>query len=83
MERCHQILKKCILLENYFLPGDLETQIEVFVDHYNHQRYHESLRNVTLADVYCGCDKTNLQQKERIKGKLLEMRRLHHKQRAT
>ena len=29
------------LLENYFLPGDLERQIEAFVEHYNHRRYHE------------------------------------------
>ena len=30
-------LKNRILLENHFLPGDLETQIEAFVDHYNHR----------------------------------------------
>ena len=47
IERWHQTLKNRILLENYFLPGDLEAQIEAFVEHYNHQRYHESLNNVT------------------------------------
>ena len=47
IERWHQTLKNRILLENYFLPGDLEHQIEAFVEHYNHQRYHESLNNVT------------------------------------
>ena len=41
IERWHQTLKNRILLENYFLPGDLEAQIEAFVEHYNHQRYHE------------------------------------------
>ncbi len=46
IERWHQTLKNRILLQHYFLPGDLETQIEAFVDHYNHQRYHESLNNV-------------------------------------
>jgi len=51
------------LLENYFLPGDLEAQIEAFIDHYNHQRYHESLNNVTPADVYFGRDKAILQQR--------------------
>jgi len=42
IERWHQTLKNRILLENYFFPGDLKAQIEAFVDHYNHHRYHES-----------------------------------------
>jgi putative transposase len=54
IERWHQTLKNRILLENYFLPGDLEAQIEAFVEHYNHRRYHESLNNVTPADAYFG-----------------------------
>ena len=54
IERWHQTLKNRILLENYFLPGDLERQIEAFVGHYNHQRYHEALGNVTPADTYFG-----------------------------
>ncbi len=33
IERWHQTLKNRILLENYFLPGDLTQQIEAFVDH--------------------------------------------------
>ncbi len=83
IERWHQTLKNRILLENYFLPGDLEAQIETFVDHYNHQRYHESLNNVTPANVYFGRDKAILQERERIKRKTLEARRLHHGQRAA
>ena len=47
IERWHQTLKNRILLENYFFPADLEAQIEAFVDHYNHQRYHESINNLT------------------------------------
>ena len=53
-ERWHQTMKNRILLKNYFLPGDLEAQIETFVEHYNHRRYHESLKNVTPADAYFG-----------------------------
>jgi transposase InsO family protein len=33
IERWHQTLKNRILLENYYLPGDLEHQIKAFVDH--------------------------------------------------
>jgi transposase InsO family protein len=82
IERWHQTLKNRTLLENYFLPGDLEAQIEDFVDHYSHQRYHESLNNVTPAHVYFGRDKAILQKRARIKRKTLETRRLHHRQRA-
>ena len=58
-------------------------QIEAFVDHFNHQRFHESLNNVTPSDVYFGREKSILQQQERIKQKTLEQRRLHHSQRAA
>jgi putative transposase len=83
IERWHQMLKNRILLENHFLPGDLEAQVEAFVDHYNHQRYHESLNNVTPSDVHFRRDKAVLKQSERIKRKTLEARRLHHRQRAA
>jgi putative transposase len=38
IERWHQTLKNCALLQNYLLPGDLERQIEAFIEHYNHRR---------------------------------------------
>ena len=47
VERWHQTMKNRVLLENYFLPGDLERLISAFVDHYNNHRYHESLDNLT------------------------------------
>jgi transposase InsO family protein len=37
IERWHQTLRNRVLLENYFLPGDLERQIEAFIEHYNHR----------------------------------------------
>ena len=49
IERWHQTLKNRILLENYYLPGDLEAQIEAFVADYNYRRYHESISNLTPA----------------------------------
>jgi len=78
IERWHQTLKNRILLENYFLPGDLKNQIETFVEHYNHQRYHESLDNVTPADAYCGRAQAIIKQRERIKKKTIEQRRLQY-----
>ena len=54
IERWHQTLKNRILLENYFLPGDPEAQIAAFVADYNDCRYHESINNLTPADVYFG-----------------------------
>ena len=79
IERWHQTLKNRILLENYFLPGDLEAQIEAFVEHYNHLRYHESLNNVTPADAYFGRPKSIIKQRERIKRQTIEHRRLQHR----
>jgi putative transposase len=66
IERWHQTLKNRILPENDFLPGDLEAQIAAFVEHYNHRRYHESLDNLTPADVYFGRGQSILLTRERI-----------------
>jgi len=83
IERWHQTLKNRILLENYFLPSDLKGQIAAFVDRYNHRRYHESLDNLTPADVYFGRGQTILLQRERIKRKTIEHRRLQHRKAAA
>ena len=40
IERWHQTLKNRVLLENYYLPGDLENQSGTFIECYNHERYH-------------------------------------------
>jgi transposase InsO family protein len=65
--RWHQTLKNRILLENYYLPGDLDAQIAAFVAHYNHLRYHKAIANLTRADVYFGRGQTILLERERIK----------------
>jgi transposase InsO family protein len=83
IERWHQTLKNRILLENYYLPGDLRAEIEAFVANYNHLRYHESIGNLTPADVYFGRGQTILMQRERIKRQTIQNRRLlHHRQAA-
>src|SRR4030081_3886227 len=83
IERWHQTLKNRILLENYFLPGDLETQIEAFVADYNHLRYHESIGNLTPADVYFGRGQTVLIERERIKRQTIASRSLLHRRQAV
>ena len=78
IERWHQTMKNRVLLENYFLPGDLERQIGAFVDHYNNHRYHESLANLTPADVYHGRGAKILKMREKIKKQTIRQRRLQH-----
>jgi transposase InsO family protein len=83
IERWHQTLKNRILLEHYYLPGDLEEQVGAFVEHYNHARAHESLSNLTPADIYFGRGEAILAQREQIKRQTLTTRRLQHHARAA
>ena len=83
IERWHQTMKNRVLLENYYLPGDLERQIGAFVDYYNNERYHESLNNVTPADVYFGRDKTIIRERKKIKKLTTQKRRLQHQKQAA
>ena len=78
IERWHLSLKSRILLENYYLPGDLKNAVADFVEHYNHRRYHESLNNLTPADVYFGRGQAILDRREEIKRKTIEQRRKQH-----
>jgi putative transposase len=48
------------------------------VAHYNHARYHESLDNLTPADVYFGRAEAVLLERERIKRQTFANRRLQH-----
>jgi len=83
IERWHQTLKNRILLENYYLPGDLEQKVGDFVACYNHLRYHESIANLTPADVYFGRGQTILLERERIKRLTIQSRRLNHRGKAA
>jgi RNA-directed DNA polymerase len=83
IERWHQTLKNRILLEHYYLPGDLERQVAAFVELYNYARYHESLDNLTPADVYFGRAETILLERERIKRQTIANRRLQHQPHAA
>ena len=57
------------------MPEELEDQIRLFIAHYNNYRYHESLDNVTPADVFYGRQKEILDRREQIKKKTMHIRR--------
>jgi len=76
IERYHQSMKNVVKLQHYYLPRKLEHEIERFVEYYNNQRYHESLNNLTPADVYAGRDKLILTERERIKAETMKIRRI-------
>jgi len=79
IERYHRSMKNQILLENYYLPGQLKARLVEFVDYYNTRRYHESLHNLTPADVYRGRGQSTLKRRDTIRRKTIELRRrLHH-----
>lgn len=75
IERYHRTMKNVVKLENYFFPDDLRAKLAEFVDYYNNKRYHESLNNVTPADVYFGRDKDLLNRRSETKIKTLKERR--------
>jgi len=83
IERLHRSLKNQVLLENYYLPGDLKARIAEFVDYYNTERYHESLNNLTPADVYFGHGQSILERRKRIKQKTIAKRRFHYQRHAA
>jgi putative transposase len=78
IERYHRSLKNVICLENHYFPWQLEHAIADFVNHYNNQRYHEALNNVTPADVYFGRSKQILSQRAALKRRTLAQRRAQY-----
>ena len=78
IERWHRSMKNQVLLNNYYLPNELEDSIQRFVDYYNHERYHESLDNLTPADVFYGRGQSILNKREKIKLKTLARRKQMH-----
>jgi len=78
IERWHRSMKNQILLNNYYLPGELQEHLQQFITYYNHERYHESLDNLTPADVYYGRGQEILDQRETIKLNTLAKRRKMH-----
>lgn len=52
IERYHRTMKNIILLQKYYLPWELENEIQRFIDYYNNERYHESINNLIPRDVF-------------------------------
>ena len=71
IERYHRSMKSIVKLDTYFLPSMLEQSIADFVAYYNYKRYHESLDNVTPADVFFGRYEEVLSQREIVKQQTL------------
>ena len=75
IERYHRTMKNVIKLEHYYLPGELTEKIEEFVNYYNNERYHESINNLTPADVYFGRKNEILEKRRDTKIKTLAERK--------
>ena len=78
IERYHRTMKNVVKLHHYYMPEELEAALKDFVEYYNHQRYHESLQNLTPADIYYGRGEMILQERKRIKMETLKQRRLNY-----
>jgi len=83
IERWHRTLKDRILLENHYLPGDLERQLDNFITHYNTRRYHESLNNLTPECVFTGQGVAVLKERIAIKHKTIALRKKLHFERSA
>ena len=83
IERFHRSMKNVVKLENYYLPWHLEQAIKEFINYYNHQRYHESLDNVTPADMYHGRAPQIQSRRAQVKEKTMRERRRFNRRRTT
>ena len=78
IERYHRTLKNVVKLQNYYLPWQLERELERFVRYYNQERVHEALGNLTPADVYEGRGREIRTARERLKRQTLRRRRRYN-----
>ena len=71
-------MKNVVKLRNYYLPDELERELERFVRYYNEERVHESLDNVTPADVYHGQHHEIQTARQLLKEQTLRRRRCYN-----
>jgi putative transposase len=75
IERWHRTMKNVVKLQHYHFPWELEAALRDFVGYYNKERYHESLDNVTPADVYFGRQYAVLSERAKIKRLTMKKRK--------
>ena len=75
IERFHRSMKNEVKLQHYYFPEELKMEVGRFIEYYNNERYHESLKNVTPADVYFGRHKKIESKREETKKRTLELRK--------
>lgn len=67
--------EKRLNLEHYYLPWQLEHKLSEFVQYNNHHRVHESLDNLTPADVYHGREGKIAKARNLVKEQTMRNRR--------
>ena len=75
IERYHRTMKNVVKLQHYYFPWELEAALRDFVAYYNNERFHESLNNVTPADVYLGRQYAVLTERAKIKRLTMQRRK--------
>jgi len=78
IERYYRTMKKVVKLQNYYQKEELERELTRFVDYYNNVRVHESLNNVTPADVYHGRHHEILTARQLLRMQTLRQRRCYN-----
>jgi len=71
-------MKNVIKLDNYYSPEELEKSLAEFIEYYNNERYHESLDNLTPADVFFGRDYEIRNQRKETKYQTMRQRRINY-----
>ena len=75
IERYHRTMKNVVKLNHFYHPEELVEALEKFVENYNNNRYHESLKNLPPADVYFGRSEQILEKRRQIKSDSIRKRR--------
>jgi putative transposase len=68
-------MKNVVKLENDYFPREFKLALKDFVAYCNNDRYPESLKNVTPADVYFGRQHSILSKRGRIKRSTIKERK--------